>query len=69
VVLNDVEVVNLVNLRFISEYHKIPPERVIEMRGKGEKFIDIHEKIIKEKGQGGVTEKGKAKDKPGQKRK
>ncbi len=72
VILSDVEVVDLVNLRFISEYHKIPPERVIEMRGKGEKFIDIHEKIIKEKGQkaqGGPSEKEKGKAQPGKKKK
>ncbi len=68
-VLSDVEIVDLVNLRFISDYHKIPPERVIEMRGRGEKFIDIHEKIIREKGQGKAAEKDRAKDQPGKRKK
>jgi len=64
VILNDVDVVNLVNLRFISEHHQIPPERVMEMRGRGEKFLDIHDKIIKEKGQSEASDKDKSKDQP-----
>ncbi|MBC7361794.1 MAG: hypothetical protein H5U06_05885 [Candidatus Aminicenantes bacterium] len=67
VVLSDIEVVNLVNLKFISEYHKIPPERVIEMRGRGEKFLDIHEKIMKEKGKANSKGPSKSKNQPGKK--
>jgi uncharacterized protein (UPF0248 family) len=52
IVLTDVDVVNLVNLKFISEYHKIPPERVMEIRARGHNFVDVHETIVKEKGQG-----------------
>lgn len=58
VVLTDVEIVDLVNLKFASAYHQVSPERIMEMRAKGHKFIDIHDTIIKEKG------KGKGKDQP-----
>ncbi len=57
IVLSDSEVVDLVNLRFISEYHKIAPGKVIEMRGQGKNFVNINIEI--EKG------KGKAKGKQG----
>ncbi|MBC7348473.1 MAG: hypothetical protein H5U05_00705 [Candidatus Aminicenantes bacterium] len=67
VVLTDVDVVNLVNLKFISEYHKIPPEKVMEMRGRGDKFLDIHDRIVKEKGKGGAADKKKSKNQPGKK--
>jgi hypothetical protein len=55
VVLYDEDVVNLVNLRFISGHYGIPAERVMEMRGRGSSFLDIHEKALKEKA--GRTEK------------
>lgn len=66
VVLTDVEIVDLVNLKFVSAYHRIPPERIMEMRASGHNFIDIHDTIIKEKGKG----KDKPpKNKPGKKQK
>jgi len=55
VVLYDEDVLNLVNLRFISGHYGIPAERVMEMRGRGSSFLDIHEKALKEKA--GRTEK------------
>lgn len=39
VVLVDDDVVNLVNLRFMSEYHGIAAEVVVDRRGRGEKFV------------------------------
>lgn len=48
-VLTDVDIINLVNLKFISEYHRIPPERIMERRARGQNFIDIHEYAVKEK--------------------
>ena len=42
-VLADREVVDLVGLRFESEYHRISPEAVIDMRGRGSTFVSIHE--------------------------
>jgi hypothetical protein len=59
IVLTDREVVDLVNLRFISEYHKIAPGKVIEMRGKGRNFVSINLEI--EKGKGKSKAKGKQK--------
>lgn len=38
VVLLDDDVINLVNLRFMSEYHRVAPEVVMDRRGRGEKF-------------------------------
>ncbi len=50
VVLSDADVVNLVNLRFISEYHGVAAEVVMDRRGKGERFVVINEHYYKEKG-------------------
>ncbi len=67
IVLSDKEVVNLVNLRFISEYHKLAPDKVIKMRGQGMNFVNINVKIEKGKGKSkgkqGKVKKNK-KDKP-----
>jgi len=49
-VLKDHEVVDLVNLQFISKYHGHPPEKVIEMRSGGRSFLAIHDEIRKGKG-------------------
>ena len=50
VILSDDEIVDLVNLKFISEYHKLAPEKVIKMRGQGMKFVKINTEIEREKG-------------------
>jgi hypothetical protein len=50
VVLVDSDVVNLVNLRFISDYHRVAPEMVMDMRGHGQKFVVINEHVRKGKG-------------------
>ena len=66
VVLTDREVVDLVNLRFVSEYHKIAPEKVMEARGKGHGFVVIHDEAVKAKGKpakGAEGQAGKGKDK------
>lgn len=62
VILNDDDVINLVNLKFISEGQQIEPERVMEMRAKGQHFVDIHETIQMEKARGqgqSLDQKGK----------
>lgn len=59
IVLTDSEVVDLVNLRFISEYHKIAPDKVTEMRGRGIKFVNINKEIEKGKGKSKGKSKGK----------
>jgi hypothetical protein len=55
ILLTDHEVVDLVNLRFISEYHRLSPEAVMEMRGRGKNFVSINEDI----GRGKRKDKGK----------
>lgn len=67
-VLSDTEIVDLVNLRFISEYHKLAPDEVIKMRGQGMNFVSINVDIEKGKGKSkgkqGKTKRDK-RDKPG----
>ena len=48
IALADDDVVNLVNLRFISEHHGYAPETVMKMRAEGRPFVAIHETIYKE---------------------
>ena len=52
IVLTDREVVDLVNLRFMSEHHRMTPEAVIAMRGQESKFVVINDEIRKEKEKG-----------------
>lgn len=49
VVLVDEDVVNLVNLRFMSEYHGIAPELVMDRRGRGERFVAMNNNFREEK--------------------
>lgn len=41
--LSDDDIVNLVNLRFVSEYSHHTPDEVVRLRGQGRTFIDINE--------------------------
>lgn len=41
--LRDSEIVNLVNVRFLSDYHRIAPDDVINRRRSGERFMNIDE--------------------------
>jgi hypothetical protein len=43
IALTDGDVVNLVQLRFISDHYHIAPERVVEMRERNVGFIAIHD--------------------------
>lgn len=47
--LEDDDIINLVNLKFTSEYYNCNPEEIIRMREKGENFININNKIKKAK--------------------
>ncbi len=49
VVLADADVVNLVNLRFMSDYHSIAPEVVMDRRGRGEKFFVMNDEFHRDK--------------------
>lgn len=41
--MGDAEIINMVNLRFASEYYHKPAEEVIRLRAGGRNFRDIHE--------------------------
>ncbi|HMA54317.1 MAG TPA: hypothetical protein VKT17_07630 [Acidobacteriota bacterium] len=55
----DKEIVDLVNLRFLSEYHGRPADEIIGLRGRGRSFVGIHNEIGKGKNKPGAVEKGK----------
>jgi hypothetical protein len=48
IVLTDADIVNFVNLRFISEHWGYSPDEVVRMREKGKNFININS-AVKEK--------------------
>jgi hypothetical protein len=54
VLLSDNDVVNLVNLKLMSEYYRCPPEKIIKMKSEGKEFVSINEEIRKEMGKLGV---------------
>lgn len=56
--LSDDDVVNLVNLRFISSHYGYAPDDVIRMRSDGKSFVTIN-KDFKEKGKGSYKESDK----------
>jgi hypothetical protein len=45
IVLTDADIVNLVELRFLSEHYRTPPERIIELRGHHHDFVAIHAEL------------------------
>lgn len=49
---SDREVLDLVNLRFLSEYHGVGPETIIGWRGQGRSFVAIHEEAGRGKAKG-----------------
>jgi len=59
--LTDREVIDLVNLRFMSEYHRRTPEEIIGMRGRQSGFVAINDEILKAKDNGNL---GKGRQKP-----
>ena len=50
IVLKDADVINFVNLKFISEYHGYPAEEVIKMRSANKHFVVVNDDIKKGKG-------------------
>lgn len=62
-VLSDPDMVNLVNLKFMSEHHGIPAERIMKMRRGGANFPDIRRQGLREMDKKG--NKGLDKGKPG----
>jgi len=45
IVLTDADVVNLVELRFLSEHYHVAPERIIELRTHDRDFVAIHAEV------------------------
>jgi hypothetical protein len=64
VVLADNDVVNLVNLRFMSDYHGIAPEVIMDKRGKGEKFDVMNDEFRKSSENNHGHKKSGKKDSP-----
>lgn len=60
--LADKDVVNLVNLRFLSDHHGYSPDEIMEMRSNGKGFQDIN-KVVKLKKKN--NKKSQASNKPG----
>ncbi len=50
IVLSDDDIINLVNLKLMSEYYGYPPEKIIKMRSRGKEFYSINDEIRKEDG-------------------
>jgi hypothetical protein len=44
--LNDRDIVNLVNLRYITEHHGYPPDRIMKMRSEGRSFVCIQRELL-----------------------
>lgn len=45
IVLSDADIVNLVQLRFLSDHYHVPPERIIELRRDQGDFVAIHVEV------------------------
>jgi hypothetical protein len=48
IALSDNDIINLVNLRMMSEHYGYPPEKIIKMRSEGREFVSIDGEIRKE---------------------
>ncbi len=46
IVLSDADIVNLVELRFLSDYYRVPPEQIIEVRGRRRDFVAVHAEVF-----------------------
>jgi len=62
-IFKDSDIINLVNLTFISEHYKHLPREVIKMREKGKNFLTINDEIKKGKKENKVRDKRQDQDK------
>lgn len=60
--LADDDIVNMVNLKFISDYEHVSPDEVIRHRGKGAHFRDIHGGIEKRHHEDRARKEGRGHD-------
>jgi hypothetical protein len=63
IALADDEIITLVNLRMISEHHRIPAADVIRIHSGGKSFVVVNDDVRKWKKEKGSKEKGKGKGK------
>lgn len=59
IVLADDDIVNLVQVRFLSDYYKVDPDRVVEVRGHQPNFVAVHSEVS------GHGSKGHGRDRDG----
>jgi hypothetical protein len=62
--LRDADIVNQVNLKFISEHHKYAPEKVMKYRSEGKSFTTI-DRDARQGRQGKTQYQGQQANKPG----
>ena len=63
IVLADDDVVNLVNLRVMSEHYRVPAAEIIRMRSEGKSFVVVNDDVRKGKKDKTRKEKGKGRKK------
>jgi hypothetical protein len=63
IVLDDDDIVNLVNLRFLSNYHHRSADEVVRLRGSGADFVAIHTQFAGRRGVVVVDDNGPGKGK------
>jgi hypothetical protein len=47
--LADADIINFVNLRFLSEHYGYSPDEIVRMRSEGQSFVNINAKVKKAK--------------------
>lgn len=62
IILSDTDIMNLVNLKFMSKHYGYPPEEVMKLRSKGNGFVAVN-KILKIKKMKGTKTRNKAEKK------
>ncbi len=62
---DDDDIVNLVNLRFMCDQYKLPPEEIMRWRGDHRSFVLVNDDAIKAKKQYSQNEQGQDKDNQG----
>lgn len=61
--LTDKDIINFVNLRFISEYYNYQPDKIVKMRNEGNSYILINSNVKIERSVNKNKDKGKGKRK------
>lgn len=56
--LTDADIVNLVNLQFVSQYNGMSPDNVVKLRSTGSTFMAINQQIKEAKKQNNVAQAG-----------